>query len=106
VEKAIDAGQIAVVSGPVAAPADLAFAGSPPQAATYAGSTLIIAAAAAGAGMPNLFVVDGVNPVKSCTATDETSMPLTAGALAADGTNLWVWSKTGAVFAYPLAQVT
>jgi hypothetical protein len=105
VEKAIDAGQIAVVSGPAGQPADLAFAGSPPQAATYAGKTLYIAAAAAGANMPNLFVVDGVGPTKNCTVTDDAGMPLTAGALAADATNLWVWGKTGAVFAYPLATL-
>jgi hypothetical protein len=93
------------VSGPAGSPTDLSFAGSPPQAATYAGSTLIIAAAAAGAGMPNLFVVDGINPVVNCTATDDAGMPLEVGALAADSTNLWVWGHDGSVLAYDLTMV-
>jgi len=106
VEKAIDAGKIAVVSGPASAPADLAFAGSPPQAATYAGSTLIIAAQAAAANAPNLFVVDGANPVGNCIATEpDGTTPLAAAAIAADTQNLWVWSTTGDVFAYDLTAV-
>ena len=106
VEKAIDANKIAVVSGPANSPPDLGFPGSPPQAATYAGSTLIIAAQAAAAGAPNLFIVDGINPVENCIATEaDGATALAAAAIAADSQYLWVWSTTGNVFAYDLAAV-
>jgi hypothetical protein len=100
VEKAIDSGQIAVVSGPAATPADLAFAGNPPTAAVWGGSNLYIAAPAPGAAMPNLFVVDGTTTMPSCALTDENTMPLQAAAIAFDGNRLWVWSKTGTVLSY------
>ena len=103
VEKAIDAGQIAVVSGPASQPGDLSFAGSPPQAAAFAGKILYVAAAAAGPMMPNLFIVDVGNPttpVKTCVVTDDTAMPLNAVAVATTSDKVWVWSKTGNLFAY------
>jgi hypothetical protein len=100
VEKAIDSGQIAVVSGPAATPADLAFAGNPPSAAVWSGGNLYIAAPASGAAMPNLFVVDGTSNMPSCALTDETGMPLQAAAIATSGGKLWVWTKSGSVMAY------
>lgn len=105
VEKAIDSGQIAVVSGPATAPADLAFAGNPPTAAVWGGGNLYIAAPAPGPMMPNLFVVDGTSNMPSCSLTDEAAAPLAGAALATDATNLWVWTKTGSVVKYPLASI-
>ncbi len=108
VEKAIDAGKIAVVSGPTAAPGDLSFPGSPPQAAAFAGKMLYITAAAAGPMMPNLFIVDvgtPTNPVKTCVVTDDTAMPLTAAAVATTADKVWVWSATGSLFAYDQAAL-
>lgn len=103
VEKAIDAGQIAVVSGPATSPNDLTFAGQPPTAATYGGTTLYIAAPTTATGMPNLFVVDGSMNMPQCGLLDETGMPLQAAAIATDATRLWVWTKTGSVMAYQLS---
>jgi hypothetical protein len=103
VEKAIDANQIAVVSGPAATPADLTFAGPPPTAAAYGGTTLYIAAPTPATGTPNLFAVDGTTNMPQCVALDETGMPLQAAAIATDATRLWVWTKTGSVFAYDLS---
>ncbi|MBV8758102.1 MAG: hypothetical protein JO257_12525 [Deltaproteobacteria bacterium] len=103
VEKAIDAGQIAVVSGPASQPGDLSFAGSPPQAAAFAGKILYIAASAPGPMMPNLFIVDvgaPTTPVRTCVVTDDTAMPLSAVAVATTSDKVWVWSKSGNVFAY------
>jgi hypothetical protein len=105
VEKAIDAGQIAVVSGPASTPADLAFAGNPPSAAVWSGANLIIAAPAPNLTSPNLFVVDGTTSMPSCTLTDETAGPLAAAAIATTATHLWVWTKTGSVLGYDLAAL-
>ena len=108
VEKAIDAGQIAVVSGPAAQPGDLSFPGSPPQAAAFAGKTLYVAASAPGPMMPNLFIVDVGNPttpVRNCIVTDDAAMPLTATAVATTSNRIWVWSKSGTLFAYDKAAL-
>lgn len=108
VEKAIDAGQIAVVSGPARQPGDLSFAGSPPQAAAFASKLLYIAASAPGPMMPNLFIVDVGNPttpVRNCIVTDDTAMPLTASAIATTSDKIWVWSKAGTLFAYDKAAL-
>jgi hypothetical protein len=102
VEKAIDGGQIAVVSGPATAPADLTFAGQPPTAAVWGNGKLYIAAPTTAAMMPNLFVVDGTASMPSCALTDETGMPLQPAAIATDANRLWVWSKTGAFMGYDL----
>jgi hypothetical protein len=102
VEHAIDAGQIAVVSGPAATPVDLTFAGQPPSAAIWGGGKLFIAAPTTAVGMANLFVVDGTMNMPSCALTDETGMPLQAAAIATTATRLWVWSKTGSVMGYDL----
>ena len=107
VEKAIDAGQVAVVSGSPDTPNSLSFAGPPPNAATYAGTSLYIAAAASGPAMPNFFVVDGTMNMPSCALTEhDGTTPLAAAAIAADATKLWVWSKAGPVFSYNLADLT
>jgi len=100
VEKAIDAGQIAVVSGQADLPADLAFAGNAPTSAVWDGTNLLIAAPAPTAGAPNLFVVDGTSNMPSCALTDENGMPLQAAAIATSAGKLWVWSKSGSVMAY------
>lgn len=108
VEKAIDAGQIAVVSGPAGQPGDLSFAGSPPQAAAFAAKILYITASAPGPMMPNLMIVDVGNPttpVKNCVVTDDTAMPLTAVAVATTSDKVWVWSKAGTLFAYDKAAL-
>lgn len=103
VEKAIDAGQIAVVSGPAATPADLTFAGSPPTSAVWNGGNLYIAAPAPTAGSPNLFVVDGTSTMPSCALTDENGMPLQAAAIATSTSRLWVWTTTGSFMGYDLS---
>jgi hypothetical protein len=53
--------------------------------------------------MPNLFIVDvgaPTTPVKTCVVTDDTAMPLTAAAVATTSDKVWVWSKSGTLFAY------
>lgn len=104
VEKAVDNGQIAVVSGDPNAPNSQAFAGPPPNAAAYAGTNLLIAAAAPSATDPNFFVDDGTMNMPQCSLLDETGMPLQAAAIATDTTRVWVWTKTGSVIAYDLNQ--
>ena len=107
VEKAIDAGKIAVVAGPASSPADLVFVGPPPDAATYAGTNLYIAAQATGPAMPNLFIDDGTANMPGCALLEnDGTTPMAAAAVAADATRLWVWSKTGPVYSYDLTALT
>jgi len=72
-----------------------------PDAAVFAGARLLIAAAPQMMGGPNFFNVAG-GGVINCTLVDNAAMPLSAVGMAADATNLWVWSKAGAFFTYPL----
>lgn len=103
VEKAIDSNVIAVVSGPAGSPTDLTFAGPPPTAAAYGGTSLYIAAPTSAAATDNLFIVNGTAMIVSCSLLDETGMPLQAAAVATDPTRLWVWTKTGSVISYAIS---
>jgi hypothetical protein len=89
VERAIDAGNIAVVTGPANAVADTPFASpNTPDAATFAGSSLVIAAG------PTLYTLGGMGVPPACTSTD--SM-FRAAAIASNGTDVFIWT-TGGVF--------
>jgi len=105
VEKAVDNNQIAIVSGPADAPNSANVAGPPPDAATYGGSKLYIAATSAVATAPNFFIDDGTMNMPMCALveSDNTTL-LSTAAIAADTANnrLWVWTKAGKVFSYPL----
>jgi hypothetical protein len=75
-----------------------------PDATAFVNGEVVVTATA-GAGMPNLFSVKGT-AVVSCSAVDgATSMPLTASAIAIDGTKLWVYTKAGAFFGYDLTAL-
>ncbi|MGE5183002.1 MAG: hypothetical protein ACM31C_13110 [Acidobacteriota bacterium] len=90
---------IAVHSGDAAAPGDTSImSASPPDAATYLGTSLVIAAGT------NLFVLDA-NGARWCVASDETSSPLAAVALGADDTNVWAWTATGTLLSYDKAAL-
>src|SRR5262249_25577057 len=72
-----------------------------PDGATFAAGGKLIVVATAAAGMPNGFSVT-TGGVVSCTLNDNMAMPLSAAAIAADATNLYAWTKTGVLLAYPL----
>lgn len=96
VERAIDAGNIAVVIGSVSSVSDAPFASqATPDAATFAGANVIVAAGA------TFFTVTGMAAPASCTKTDTS---FRAAALASDGTTLFVWSQTGAFFTVPVSS--
>ena len=101
VAESMDAGHIAVVAGPVDAPTDMTFASTAagPDAAAFAGPELVIAAGA------QLSVVDSSGAV-TCAANDTGGAAIPgAGAIAADDTNAWVWTSTGALLSYSLSAL-
>lgn len=96
VEKAIDAGNIAVVIGNATSVGDAPFPSqATPDAATFAGANVIVAAGA------TIFTVTGMGVPASCTMTDTS---FRAAALASDGAKLYVWSQAGVFYTVPVAS--
>lgn len=96
-ERSTTGGNIAVVSGSATAPTGVEFAATaPPDAVTFAGADIVVAAG-------NTFYTLQAAAQVPCVNTDTS---FGAAALASDGTNLWVWSKAGAFFNYPLTALT
>lgn len=96
VERAIDAGNIAVVLGTANTVGDAPFPSTnTPDAATFAGGNVIVAAG------PSMFTVTGMGVPAMCTLADTM---FHAAALASDGTTLYVWSQTGAFYSVPVAS--
>ena len=72
-----------------------------PDAALYVGDRLLIFAApdSTTPNMTNAYnLIDNV----ACRLLDDQGADLSVVAAAADDTNLWVWTKTGSFFAYPI----
>ncbi len=91
-------GSISVYWGDAEAPGKSTItSGVAPDAATFAKSSLVIAAGT------DLFVLDNTGS-KWCSASDDTGAPLAAVALAADASDVWVWTQTGKLISY--AQAT
>ncbi len=107
VDKGID-GAIVVVHGVATLLADTQIGTQQlADSAVFAGTSIIVAATAPpppAAASANLFVVTGTNVV-SCIAQDSTNAPISFAAIAADSTNLFVWTKTGTVLKLALATV-
>ncbi|HTL34490.1 MAG TPA: hypothetical protein VL326_15285 [Kofleriaceae bacterium] len=98
VERAIDAGNIAVVTGPATAVADKPFASvNTPDAATFAGSSLVIAAG------PTLYTQGDTGIPPACTSTDST---FKVAGMASDGTNVFVWTTMGQFGSIPVAALS
>jgi len=101
VERAIDAGNIAVVMGAATSIVDAPFSSTvAPDAAAFAAGNVIVAAGT------NLHTVTGVGAPVMCTASDVMAMPFVAAAMAADASTLWVWTKNGVLVGYPIAALT
>lgn len=98
VERAIDAGNIAVVIGPATAVADRPFASmNTPDAATFAGANLVIAAA------NTFYSVADTGVPAPCSASDTN---LKAAAIASDGTTLFIWSTAGVFASVPVSALS
>jgi hypothetical protein len=96
VERAIDAGNIAVVLGTANMVNDAPFPSpSTPDAATFAGANVIVAAGS------TMYTVTGTSAPTMCTLADTA---FHAAALASDGTTLYVWSQTGEFYSVPVAS--
>jgi hypothetical protein len=76
-----------------------------PDAATFAGARIVIAGASQSPGFPNLFAVSGGTVLGCLANTEAAPTVVSAAAIAADDTHLWVWTKTGEFFALSLAQI-
>ena len=100
VSAAIDAGNIAVVSGDADSVGDMPFPGPPPDAAVFVDTagTLVIAA-------QNTLFVQTTGTPKQCTPADRNGTAVQIAAMQADSTTLWAWTKTGALFGYPIASL-
>ncbi len=97
VERSTTGGNVAVVSGSAMAPTGLEFtAPASPDAVTFAGTDIVVATGT------TLFTLQGTSQMP-CASTDAT---FGAAALASDGTDLWVWAKSGAFFSIPLTALT
>ena len=110
VERSIAGGNFAVYIGSPTAPSGLEFASASqpaptPDAATFVptgtGQDLVFAAGSTLYTVPSA----GGTPI-ACTGTDNNNNPLQVAALGHDGTNLWVWSKSGSLFSYPIAALS
>ena len=98
VERAIDAGNIAVVTGPANAVADTPFASAnTPDAAAFAGTSLVIAAG------PTFYTLGGMGIPPACTSMDAS---LKAAAIASNGTNLFVWTTAGVFGSLPVSALS
>jgi hypothetical protein len=96
VERAIDAGNIAVVLGTATTVNDAPFPSmATPDAATFAGGNVIIAAGS------TMYTVTGTTAPMMCSLADTA---FHAAALASDGTTLYIWSQTGAFYSVPVAS--
>ncbi len=97
VERAIDAGNIAVVMGPAGAVTDAPFASMfNPDSATFAGANLEVAAGA------TIYTLTGTGAPTPCASTDAM---FRAAAMASDGTTLWTWSTAGVFSGVPVAAL-
>lgn len=72
-----------------------------PDATAFVNGEVVITATSQ-VGMPNMFSVKGTAVVQCGAVDSTTSMPLSAAAIAIDGTKLWVYTKAGAFFGYDL----
>lgn len=98
VERAIDAGNIAVVFAQAGSVSDAPFASTAtPDAATFVGANVVVAAG------PTFFTVTGMGAPTMCASSDTM---LHVAAMASDGTDLWVWTQAGAFGSVPLASLT
>jgi hypothetical protein len=98
VERALDAGNIAVVIGPAGAVGDTPFPSpNTPDAATFVGANLVIAAGS------TFYTLSGMGVPASCMSN---VAGFKAAALASDGTNLFVWQSGGVFGAIPVAGLT
>jgi hypothetical protein len=103
----VDNGNSAVIvgiHGPVAGlSADMQVpTSSHPDAALYAGDRLLIFAAPDNT-TPMMTNAYNLLANVSCKLLDDTAMPLSVAAVGADATHLWVWTKAGKFFGYPIA---
>jgi hypothetical protein len=101
VTAAVDQNAIAVANG---TPDNLqanSLQARPPMAAVFAGGDVVVIAQDTTGAKTNLFTVAKT----PCEAVDESGAPLQAVAAAADATTLWVWTKTGVFFGYPIAEI-
>ncbi len=110
IERSITGGNFAVLFGTATAPVALEFAAAVNPAPTPDAAIFV----PAGTGHDFVFAAGnslysipptGGTPV-ACTGMDNNSMPLQVAAMDHDGTNLWVWSKSGSLFSYPLTALT
>lgn len=96
VERAIDAGNIAVVLGTANMVNDAPFPSmATPDSATFAGANVLIAAGS------TIYTVTGTTPATNCALTDTM---FRAAALASDGTTLYIWTQAGAFYSVPVAS--
>jgi len=95
-------GNISLVFGSVSAPSGLQFAATlaVPDAVVFTGPDIVIAAG------NTLYTIQTMPTPIACSGMDNTNMPLAVAALASDGTNVWVWTKGGALFSYPITALT
>lgn len=98
-------GTVVVITGTVDGLAVDQQIGTPahPDATTFVNGQVVVGVTAA-AGMPNVFSVKGTSVV-NCGLIDNAAMPLSAAALAIDGTKLWVYAKSGAFLGYDLVKL-
>lgn len=95
-ERSTTGGNVAVVFGSATSPSGLEFAApASPDAVTFAGTDIVVAAG------NTLFTLQGSTQIP-CASTDAA---FAAAAIASDGTNLWVWAKSGAFFSIALADL-
>lgn len=105
IERSLNGNAFAVLFGSPMGPVGLEFMSPtqpapPPESAVYAGNDLIFAAG------DKIYTVPQSGPPVACTGLDQASMPLQTAAIAADGTRLWVWTKSGALLSWALTDVT
>ena len=101
VERSQTGGNISLVFGSPTAPVGLQFAATlaVPDAVVFTGADIVVAAG------NTLYTVQMQPMPIACMGNDNLNMPLSVAALASDGTNLWVWSKGGALFSFPITAL-
>jgi hypothetical protein len=95
-ERSTTGGNVAVVFGSVTAPAGQEFPAPSPEAITFVGPDIVIAAS------NTFYTLQGSTPAP-CPSNDTTFV---TSALAADAGNVWIWARTGAFFSVPAAALT
>ena len=100
-ERSTMGGNISLVFGPVSAPVGLQFAATNavPDAVAFNGADVIVAAGA------TLYTEQTAPTPVACVGMDNMNQPLLVAALAAEGSSLWVWSRGGSLFSYPLTAL-